>query len=115
MQGNMRICVAFVNTSKVLRLRRVLTITYKSWRKEKREMNREVLTIRVALSKVNYRDIEMPAETSLYKFAEVINFAYGFAFDYAFGFYNNLDDIYKSEVADELFADMGEPSVKNAA
>ncbi len=73
-----------------------------------------VLTIRVMLTERNYRDIEIPADTSLYKLAEAINFAYGFSFDHPFGFYSNIEDIYESETVFELFADMGEPVVEHA-
>ena len=77
-------------------------------------MEREVLTIRTMLKAGNYRDIEIPAATSLYKLAEAINFAYGFAFDHPFGFYSNVADIYESEIVYELFADMGEPVIVHA-
>jgi hypothetical protein len=71
----------------------------------------EILTIRATVAPGVYRDIEIAADASLYKLAEWINRAYGFAFDHAFGFYSKLSGhFYDSPVKYELFFDMGDPS-----
>jgi hypothetical protein len=70
-----------------------------------------ILTIRATVASGVYRDIELAGSASLYKLAEAINHAYGFAFDHAFGFYSTLrGNYYHSPVKYELFADMGEPT-----
>jgi hypothetical protein len=75
----------------------------------------EILTIRVSLDKKLYRDIEIASTASLYKLAEAINRAYGFAFDHAFGFYSRLTgNYYDSPVKYELFTDMGEEPTEGA-
>jgi hypothetical protein len=78
------------------------------------EMPKELVTLRVSLESGIYRDIEISGEASLYKLAEVINNVFGFDFDHAFGFYDNLKDTYKSKVMYELFTDMGEEPTKGA-
>jgi len=56
-----------------------------------------------------WREIEIPAKSTLSKFAEGIVEAFGFDFDHAFGFYSDLGhDYYGSADKYELFADMGE-------
>lgn len=57
-----------------------------------------------------YRDIEIEASKSLYKFAEAIVSAFGFDFDHAFGFYSGLTlaAMRRANPRYELFADMGE-------
>jgi Plasmid pRiA4b ORF-3-like protein len=77
-------------------------------------MPASVIALRVSLEPKVYRDIEISGDASLYKLAEIINNVFGFDFDHAFGFYDNLKNTYKSKVVYELFADMGEPSVKGA-
>lgn len=77
-------------------------------------MAKSLITLRVSLDPNIYREIEISSEASLHKLAEVINQVYGFDFDHAFGFYDNLKNTYKSKIAYELFADMGEPSIKGA-
>ena len=52
------------------------------------------------------REIEIPENASLYKFAEAIVGAYNFDFDHPFGFFDNVKDMYKSKEAYELFADL---------
>jgi hypothetical protein len=71
----------------------------------------DMVTIRVTVGPGVYRDIEIAADASLYKLAEWINRAYGFAFDHAFGFYSKMSGhFYSSPVKYELFFDMGDPS-----
>lgn len=53
--------------------------------------------------------IAISGAISLYGLAEHVIDTIHFDFDHAFGFYGNLDDIYDSEEAYTLFADMGEP------
>jgi pRiA4b ORF-3-like protein len=70
------------------------------------------LILRVALAGKTsiYRDIEIEASKSLYKLAEAINVAFGFAFDHCFGFYSGLTPttMLRQHPKYELFADMGE-------
>jgi hypothetical protein len=70
------------------------------------------LIIRAALErrKSIYRDIEIEASNSLYRFAEAIVMAFGFYFDHAFGFYSGLTPakMMREYPRYELFADMGE-------
>ncbi|MEN8253185.1 MAG: hypothetical protein ABFQ62_02290 [Patescibacteria group bacterium] len=40
--------------------------------------------------KKNYKIIEVPANMTLYKFAETVIKQFGFYFDHCFGFYDNL-------------------------
>ena len=69
----------------------------------------DILIFRASLKPDIIRDIEIAATASLYKFAEAINDAFGFDFDHCFGFYDKLTGSYfKSKIAYELFADMGE-------
>jgi Plasmid pRiA4b ORF-3-like protein len=77
-------------------------------------MPKTLIALRVSRDPKIYRDIEISGGASLYKLAEVINNIFGFEFDHAFGFYDNLKNPYKSKVVYELFADMGEPSVEGA-
>lgn len=55
-----------------------------------------------------YRVIAIPPERSLYELAEAITDAFGFDFDHAFGFYNDLKNPYRSSESYELFADLEE-------
>ena len=77
-------------------------------------MAHELITLRVSLDSKTYRDVEISGEASLYKLAEVINNVFGFDFDHAFGFYDNLKNPYRSKIAFELFADIGDPTVEGA-
>ncbi len=72
------------------------------------------IVLRISLDDEIWRDIEIAADASLYKLAELINQVFGFDFDHAFGFYDNLKNPYKSKTVYELFKDMGEPSVVHA-
>ena len=56
-----------------------------------------------------WREIEVPGTSKLYSLAAGIVAAFGFDFDHAFGFYDNLTGYYsESAVKYELFADMGD-------
>jgi len=80
-----------------------------SFRTEKKAT--DIMMLRVTFEPGTFRDIEIAADSSLYKLAEAINRAYGFAFDHAFGFYSKLTgNFYDSPVKYELFTDMGDPS-----
>ncbi len=69
----------------------------------------DILIFRALLEPKIYRDIEISASASLYKFAEAIVGAFGFHFDHAFGFYDKLaGNYYDSKLKYELFADMGD-------
>lgn len=56
--------------------------------------------------KKNYKVLEVPANMTLYKFAETIVKAFGFYFDHCFGFYDNLENSHKSNEIYELFTDI---------
>lgn len=74
-----------------------------------------IYTIRAALDKKTHRDIAVRGEQTLSKLAEAIVESYDFDFDHAYGFYNNINDLYASTEQYELFADMGEaetPDIK---
>jgi hypothetical protein len=71
-------------------------------------MAKSIITLRVSLDPKIYREIEISGEANLYKLAEVINNVFGFDFDHAFGFYDNLNNTYRSKEFYELFTDMGE-------
>ena len=77
-------------------------------------MAKNLITLHVTLESKIYREIEISSEASLYKLAEAINTVFGFDFDHAFGFYDNLRNIYDSKMAYELFADMEDPSIEGA-
>ncbi len=77
-------------------------------------MTNFIIVLRASLEPKLYREIEISSDASLYKLAEAINNVFGFDFDHAFGFYDNLKNTYRSKVVYELFADMGEPSVEHA-
>ncbi|MDR1289417.1 MAG: plasmid pRiA4b ORF-3 family protein [Holosporales bacterium] len=53
-----------------------------------------------------FRVTEVRGEKSLYDFAETIVGLFGFDFDHAFGFYNNIKNIYMSDELYELFFDV---------
>ena len=55
-----------------------------------------------------YRTIAIESGDSLYSLAEAINDAYGFDFDHAFGFFDNLKNPYNSRERYELFTDLEE-------
>jgi hypothetical protein len=71
-------------------------------------VSKQLITLRVSFEPKIFRDIEVSGEASLYRLAEVINNVFGFDFDHAFGFYDNLKDTYRSKEFYELFTDMGE-------
>lgn len=54
----------------------------------------------------NYKILEVSANMTLYKFAEVIVKRFGFYFDHPFGFYDNVESPFKSKVIYELFTDL---------
>lgn len=53
-----------------------------------------------------YRLLAVYPETSLYDLAYEVTDAFGFDFDHAFGFYDNLHNPYQSEARYELFVDL---------
>ena len=54
----------------------------------------------------NYKILDVASNLTLYRFARIIVKAFHFDFDHAFGFYNNIDDHYRSTKIFELFSDM---------
>jgi hypothetical protein len=52
-----------------------------------------------------YRDLAIPEDFTLYRFAEEITGSFDFCLDHPFGFYNHLTRYYDATEAYELFAD----------
>ncbi|MBS9529958.1 hypothetical protein INQ25_00815 [Wolbachia endosymbiont of Rhagoletis cerasi] len=65
----------------------------------------KVYLFKVSLNKKIYREIALKGTSSLYKFAEAIIGAFDFGLDHSFGFYSNINDIYKSNEVYTLFYD----------
>jgi hypothetical protein len=77
--------------------------------REEKMKQSDILIFRASLEPKIFRDIEIAATASLYRFAQAIVDAFGFDFDHAFGFYNKLTGNYfDAKVKYELFFDMGE-------
>ncbi len=57
-----------------------------------------------------FRVLAIPEDYTLYRLAASICGSFGFSFDHAFGFYDNLKRWTQSKEGYELFADMGEES-----
>ena len=64
------------------------------------------VSLRTGQSTFCTRTIDIKGSSSLAKLAEAIIDAYDFDFDHAFGFYDNLNNPYKSNESYTLFADM---------
>jgi len=83
-------------------------------------MKEQVYIFKVSVEKSVHRTIELKGSTSLYDFAEEIISAFDFEFDHAFGFYDNINDLYESNAKYTLFYDSikpvnpGEKSVKKS-
>ncbi len=59
------------------------------------------------------REIEVPEDANLYKFAEAIVGAYDFDFDHAFGFFSTIGERYlDSKKKYELFADLNSKDIE---
>jgi hypothetical protein len=72
-------------------------------------MKDKIFVLKISLDKKIYRIIEIEGGKSLYNLASAIVKAFGFDFDHAFGFYNNLKNQYDSDEIYELFIDMEGP------
>lgn len=89
------------------------------------ETKQERLVIKASLTQAGsgeenpFRILDIPAHYTLYELARSIIEQFGKSFDHSFGFYSNLENWKKSEVAYELFADLegedqtGTKGVKN--
>ncbi len=77
-------------------------------------MKNNIYTFKISADNKTFRNIEIKGEKSLYDLAEFIIKSFDFDMDHAFGFYNNIQDLYSSDEIYELFADMKhcEPSGK---
>ncbi|NBP16393.1 hypothetical protein EBU95_18745 [bacterium] len=69
-------------------------------------MKNRIYTFKVSLNKGIFRVIEIKSKKSLEDLAHFIIECFDFEMDHAFGFYNNVKDLYKSEEIYELFADI---------
>ena len=65
-----------------------------------------LFSLKVSIAPKIYRTIHIRGTASLEKLAEAITRYYGFCFDHAFGFYNNIDNYYDSTEIYTIFADM---------
>ena len=86
-------------------------------RKRKAKQGEKIYLIKATLSdwygRVKYqpfRVLAVPQESTLYGLAEAIVDSFHFAFDHAFGFYDNVTKWPNSKEGYELFADIGEES-----
>jgi len=61
-----------------------------------------------------YRDIAVLETQSLSTFAKAIVEAFGFGFDHCYGFYDNLNDMFRSKELYELFTDLKEDPTPGA-
>jgi hypothetical protein len=57
-----------------------------------------------------FRVLEIPGDFTLYNLSEAVVDSFGFYFDHAFGFYDNIKKWPNSNEGYELFADIGEKS-----
>ena len=60
------------------------------------------------------RKIKIFGSRTLYNFAKVINKAFDFSFDHAFGFYDSFGDLREAKKVYELFVDAGEEASPTA-
>ncbi len=71
-------------------------------------MRTHIVRAKLMFDKRTTRDIEIPSDENLYALAAAIVDSFGFDFDHAFGFYDQLGpNFYDSPVRYELFVDMG--------
>lgn len=73
-------------------------------------MEEKIFVCKVSFAKQNpiknvHRTLEVKGSTSLYDFARAIVHAFGFQFDHAFGFHNNIKKWYES---DEVYTSFGD-------
>ena len=66
----------------------------------------KIYTFKISVDNKIFRIIEIKGEKSLYDLANFIVKSFDFDMDHAFGFYNNIQDLYSSDEIYELFADM---------
>lgn len=66
----------------------------------------KIYSFKVSLDETTYRVIEIRDSKSLYMLAMAILKAFDFEFDHAFGFYNDVQDLYNSDEIYELFVDI---------
>lgn len=75
--------------------------------KEKEQVFVFKVTINIGKGRKNpWRKIAILGRESLYNFARAIVESFDFYFDHCFGFYDNLEDIYNSDIVYELFTDI---------
>ena len=66
----------------------------------------KIYSFKVSIDETTYRVIEIRDSKSLYMLAMAILTAFDFEFDHAFGFYNDMQDLYNSDEIYELFVDI---------
>lgn len=77
-------------------------------------MKNKIYTFKISVDNKIFRIIEIKGEKNLYDLASCIVKSFDFDMDHAFGFYNNIKDLYSSDEIYELFVDMDdcEPNEK---
>jgi hypothetical protein len=68
-------------------------------------MKNKVFIFKIFVDEEIYRVIEIKGTSSLIDFAEIIVESFHFDMNHAFGFYSNINNLYKSDEVYELFAD----------
>ena len=69
-------------------------------------MNNKIYTLKISIDKKTYRTIEIRGNKDLYDLAAIIVKSINFDFDHAFGFYNNIKNLFGSNEMYELFTDI---------
>ena len=67
----------------------------------------KIYTIKISLYTDLFRIIDIRDNASLYDLSSTILKAFNFDMDHSFGFYDNINDLYKSKEVYELFVDSG--------
>lgn len=75
-------------------------------------MKNKIYTFKISVDKKTFRVIEIKGGKTLYDLADLILKSIDFEMDHAFGFYDNIKDLYRSDESYELFVDLDycEPS-----
>jgi hypothetical protein len=69
-------------------------------------MKNKIYTLKISADNKTFRIIEIKGEKTLYDLASFIVKSFNFDMDHAFGFFNNIKDLYNSDEIYELFFDM---------
>jgi hypothetical protein len=78
-------------------------------------MQTHIFKVKLLDNKKIWREIEIPENRSLYKFAEAITKAFDFYFDHCFGFFSKVttyESFFDSEEKYELFTDLEDEGIE---